>query len=644
MNDLSIRTKLLASFGALLIVIVLLGFFAVWRMSSMNDKAAEIRNDSLPSAAVMGQLVAELETVRIKETEYILASTDAARNGVDADWQKAIDNTAALRAKYTPLISAGTEDERLMRQFDEAWGGYKGTFPKLRELVAKADDKGTLDLFNGESGRSYTAARQASLADLNFSINQGTEQADEGAAVFNWAWWAVIFAIVVSAVLCIGLVLFAFRAVVQPLTDMTDSMRRLAQRDLNTEIVGLGRGDEIGGMAQAVQVFKSSMIEADRLGEQQRTEAAAREKRAKSLEQLTNRFGEQVGLLVQTLSHAAGDMQGVASSMSATASHTNEESVAGSAAAEQTTANVQTVAVATEELTSSIHEIGRQVLQSSKIANEAVEHARRTDATVQALAEGAQRIGEVVTLIKSIAGQTNLLALNATIEAARAGEAGRGFSVVASEVKSLAAQTAKATDEIAGQVESIQSATAQAVEAIHTIGRTISDISAIASTIASAVEEQGAATQEIARNVQEAAQGTQVVAGHITSVRNAAGQTGAAAGQVLSASADLRQPGYSLAQPFYTSPEIFETDLDVIFGRHWIYVGVEPDVPEPGDVRCWRISAATRSSSCGTTTCRCAPSTMSAAIAARGWSTSRRPPSAISSAPITNGPTISTAS
>ena len=211
------------------------------------------------------------------------------------------------------------------------------------------------------------------------------------------------------------------------------------------------------------------------------------------------------------------------------------------AAAEQASTNAQTVATAAEELSASISEISSQVAQSTKISGKAVETAAATNASVQGLADAAQKIGEVVQLINDIASQTNLLALNATIEAARAGDAGKGFAVVASEVKSLANQTARATEDIAQQVNAIQGATRHAVDSIKGISDTIGQINEIATAIASAVEEQGAATQEIARNIQQASHGTNEVSTNIVEVTKAAGETGSAATQVLAAAGEVSE-------------------------------------------------------------------------------------------------------
>ena len=246
------------------------------------------------------------------------------------------------------------------------------------------------------------------------------------------------------------------------------------------------------------------------------------------------------------MSSSATELEASATTLTNTADHTQQLSTMVASASEEASSNVQTVSSSTDELTASVSEIGRQVHESSRIAGEAVRKAQATDARITELSSAAQRIGDVVKLITAIAEQTNLLALNATIEAARAGEAGRGFAVVASEVKALAAQTGKATDEISAQIGSMQTATQDSVAAIKEIGGTITRISEIAATIAAAVEEQGAATQEIARNVQQAAQGTAQVAANISDVSKGAGETGSASSQVLSSARELSGQGNKL--------------------------------------------------------------------------------------------------
>jgi methyl-accepting chemotaxis protein len=225
--------------------------------------------------------------------------------------------------------------------------------------------------------------------------------------------------------------------------------------------------------------------------------------------------------------------------MSKTAETTQQLSAAVASASEESSTNVQSVASATDEMAASVNEISRQVQESSRIAGDAVKQAERTDGRISELSQAAGRIGDVIKLITAVAEQTNLLALNATIEAARAGEAGKGFAVVAQEVKQLASQTAKATDEIRGQIAGMQTATRESVAAIKEIGDTIGRISQIATTVAAAVEEQGASTQEIARNIQQAAHGTTQVTGNITEVTRGASETGTAAAQVLGSAQSL---------------------------------------------------------------------------------------------------------
>ncbi|HEY2134979.1 MAG TPA: methyl-accepting chemotaxis protein [Xanthobacteraceae bacterium] len=325
------------------------------------------------------------------------------------------------------------------------------------------------------------------------------------------------------------------RGLSRPIAALTGTMHRLSGGDTGIAIPGRARADELGTMAKAVEVFRQSMIEAEHLrAEQADAETRAAAQRRTDMHRLADDFEAAVGEIVGAVSAASGELEASATAMSKTAEHTQRLSGVVTAASDEASANVQSVAGASEELMASVSEIGRQVQQSNRIAGEAVAQAQNTDARIADLTKAAERIGDVVNLITSIAEQTNLLALNATIEAARAGEAGRGFAVVAQEVKALAGQTAKATNEIGAQITGMQSATRGSVTAIQEIGGTIGRMSEIASTIAAAVEEQGAATAEIARNIQQAAHGTTQVATNIVDVNRGAGESGAAATQMLS--------------------------------------------------------------------------------------------------------------
>jgi methyl-accepting chemotaxis protein len=338
------------------------------------------------------------------------------------------------------------------------------------------------------------------------------------------------------------------RRVIRPVTAMTSAMRRLAGGDMSIDVPALTRADEVGEMARSVAVFRDNAIKANELAAEQRAEQQKKEHRQHAMERLTQGFDLNATSVLDAVAASIVEMRATAERMAAVATENTSKASAVASGAQETSSNVQTVATATEELSASVTEISRQVSQSAAIAAKAVQEAQGTNAEIQGLAAMAQRIGDIVKLINNIASQTNLLALNATIEAARAGDSGRGFAVVASEVKSLAEQTSKATEEIASQISAIQEATQKSVVSIEAIGKTIGEISEIATSIASAIEQQGAATQEIARNVQQAAAGTQEVSANVGGVTEGAAATGAAASQVETAAGHLSQQSQQLRE------------------------------------------------------------------------------------------------
>ena len=418
-------------------------------------------------------------------------------------------------------------------------------------LKTKANSEGVKNALAGKDGMMLTIDRHGdetlmAAAPLDFLgvrwaviANIDMEEVD---IPVNEMRNMMIIAVLIVA-LIIGVIGFLFsRSITNPISNMTNAMGVLAGGDLDADIPAQDRQDEIGEMAAAVQVFKENAIRVKEMeAEQVEQEKRAAAEKTRLMNQMADDFQASVGGVVETVSSASTELQSSAQSMTAISEETSSQATAVAAASEEASTNVQTVASAAEELSSSISEISRQVSQSTEIAGSAVTAAEKADEMVQGLAMSAQKIGEVVALITDIADQTNLLALNATIEAARAGDAGKGFAVVASEVKNLANQTARATEEISGQISGIQTATQASVQAIQGITKTIGEISEIAGAIAAAVEEQGAATSEIARNVEQAAAGTGEVSANIGGVTQAAGEAGQSAAQVLGAANELSQ-------------------------------------------------------------------------------------------------------
>jgi methyl-accepting chemotaxis protein len=341
-------------------------------------------------------------------------------------------------------------------------------------------------------------------------------------------------AAVLGALLVLVLTMLTVRGATRPLRSVTNSLTSLAEGKPHIQIDHVDRYDEIGEIARTLGVFKNNSLERRRLeAERKAAEQQAGEERKAELRSFVDNFQTNVGGIIDNVLNSSSQFEAAAKQLTDTARTTAHLSKDSADASEKASEHVRNAAAASEELSSSITEISRQVQESNAVAATAVQQATQTDERIADLSKAGDRIGDVVKLITSIAEQTNLLALNATIEAARAGDAGRGFAVVAQEVKTLAGQTAKATDEISSHIVNMQSATQESVSAIRAIGQTISRISNIATSIAAAVEEQGAATQEIARSVQAAASVTTDVAANVGNVAHGANETGITSDEIF---------------------------------------------------------------------------------------------------------------
>ena len=545
MSNLSIRSKIVAAFASLLIVIAALGWTSVQKFVVLKSSVDEITGNYMLAIDYLSEMRGLSFKYRLAVANALMTSDSAQQSKQENTLPGLTEALAVQEAKYAPTVDTDSE-KAIYAEYRSAWQSFLADVKEELALLHAGHREQAVAHFQGEAVAHRRALDSALDKDIKFNEQAAQTWADTSNRHYQSGRHFVVMLLGVGLVVALTAGVLTVRGVAGPVRAMTAAMRRLAGNDTTVEVPARGRTDEIGQMSDAVEVFRANMIRADELAAAEKAEQASKEQRAARLAELLGGFEGKVGGLVGVLSAASSQLEATAQSMSAAAGQTNQQAAAVLSAAEEASAGVQTAAAAAEQLTGSISEINRQVTHSAQITEQAVGNARHTDSIVRALADGAQKIGQVVELITSIAGQTNLLALNATIEAARAGDAGKGFAVVASEVKGLASQTSKATEEIAAQIAQIQAATVEAVQAIKSITDTIEEISSVSTAIASAVEEQGAATAEIARNVQQTAESTRAVTMNIAGVNQAANDTGTGSAQVLQAAGELSRQAQAL--------------------------------------------------------------------------------------------------
>ena len=548
-SDFPISLRLYVMSSLLILCVVSVAATGIWKMDKLGGQLEEIAQQDMPLIERLTKIaIAQLEQATWLERGLARVGTGAEADAerqfhdlgeeIDKELTSLIVELEAyqgnaqsekLNVQVTGIIEELKSVHSLRDEYSQkATGLYEfiraGDLPSARTSAADADK--VQDVVN-------TKLVQGLVGFEAFTTSSARQAQNDEILGIKLLMSLTVAALVVGVLSAVIIT----RSIVPPVAGLTDAMRRLADNDTEVEIKYVSNRDEIGAMARALEIFKANALEIKRLNaDKAAAEREQREERARLLAEVSDQIQQSIGGIAQRMASASEQVQSAARSLSSVSEQTSLQSNSVASASNQTSTNVQTVASAADELSASVQEISRQIAKSTEVTRNAVQKVEQANEEVTVLENAADEVTRVIDLINDIAGQTNLLALNATIEASRAGEAGKGFAVVATEVKSLASQTARATNDIAGQIQAMQAATKNAVRAIQAIGQVMSEIDEVSNGIAAAIEEQGAATQEIARNVEEAASGAHKVNDDIKQVAQATEENKLNATDLLSAS------------------------------------------------------------------------------------------------------------